>query len=328
MKLKLLNSFIPPSRFFFFLGCLAFGGLNALLGAAADYEATAPKACYLNASFDEHGQPSAKLLKLLELVGLPPLNPSEKALPQINQWAQKNLLRQSERWDTQSDQFEALRPSLFPLLQDLGFVEASSAHFNHYQGAIVHGGSLSRMHLRLSYLIQQWKGGVRFKHVYFLAGERPLDEQKENMNALMQALPFLTHEEQITIAHAFPQAETEMLQLLWFRSDVPEEMREYVKAIFINAPMKKDLKSEKLLRPTTDDTVIYWLRLKPVFGRYLAITSAPFAPRQDLVIRTLSPKEYTFDTIGPKANDHETMAVFLDELARYIYQTYKKINQR
>ena len=202
--------------------------------------------------FDENHQPRVKLLQLLELVGMEPLS----KVVQINRWAQKNLLRSGERWEKQTEKFEKFKPKIMPLLRDLGFVDAISPHFSEYQGALVQGALFVRVQLRLHYLIEQWKQGIRFTHLYFLSGERPLEVQYENRNAFIRDEGSLLkirkdwHE-----PSELPKTECEMIQLVWEQSEIPEDMREQVHVHFINAPMKKDPRNEKLLRPTTNDTV-------------------------------------------------------------------------
>lgn len=248
---------------------------------------------------DEEGQPRVKLLNVLELVGMPPLNTSENAFIQINHWAQKYLLRQGERQEPQTIRFEKLKPQIKPLLADLGFIDSIAAHCKTYQGAIVHGSFLSGVRLRFNYLVEQWKKGVRFHSIYFLSGERPLTEE-EKENPFMQGLE--------------KQTESEMTEVVWKKSQIPNEMRNAVKVFFVNA------KGNQGARPTTDDTVKAWLKETPPFGYYLAVTNAPYINRQHLVMRTIAPNEYKFDTIGPRANDQIKMAIVLDELARCIFQ--------
>jgi hypothetical protein len=276
---------------------------------------------FLHLLFDENNQPRVKLLQLLELVGMEPLNPSEKAVLQINEWAQKNLLRQGERWQAQTERFEALKLQIKPLLTELNFVEATLPHFKEYQGAIVHGGLLPRVRLCIHYLVEQWTQSVRFSHLYFFSGERPLEVQ-ESRAALMQdeSSPLKIRQEWVAPLE-FPKTECEMMQFVWEQSAIPEDMRQAVEIHFINAPLKKDSTSGRWLRPTTDDTVEAWLKTQPMQGRYLAIAKAPYTNRQDSVVRLIAPKTYQFDTIGPGANEQEKVAIFLDEVARFIFQT-------
>lgn len=271
--------------------------------------------------FNENFQPKPKLLQLLQLAGMETLKESEKNILHINTWAQKNLLRQAERWEEQNNKFEELKPIIKPILEDLGFVDGTTAHFKDYQGAIVHGGLLQRARLRLHYLIEQWQQGVRFTHLYFLTGERPLEPLYENRNTFIQDEECLLKiktdwQEPLEL----PKTESEMMQLVWEQSEIPEDMVNQVIVHFIKAPMKKDPKSEKLLRPTTDDTVEAWLKDSPPHGRYLAITNAPYINRQDLVTRTIASDGYCFDTVGSGSTENERMAIYLDEVARLIFQ--------
>ncbi|MBS4168328.1 hypothetical protein [Parachlamydia sp. AcF125] len=271
--------------------------------------------------FDENYQPRGKLRQLLELVGMEPLSQAESAIVQINHWAQKNLLRQGERWQEQASRFEELKTAIKPLLSELGFIEATLPHFKKYEGAIVHGSLLLEVRIRLYYLVEQWCQGVRFPYLYFLSGERPLEGQHENIATLMQeGKSLLKIRKEGGEPLRFPKTEGEMVRLIWEQSEIPEEMRKEVKVHFINAPMKKDLKDGKFLRPTTSDAVEAWVKAVPPIGRYLAITNAPYINRQGLIARTIAPKVYCFDTIGAEANEQEEVAIFLDELARFIFQ--------
>lgn len=271
--------------------------------------------------FDENYQPRVKLLVLLKIVGMEALNPSEKAAIQINNWAQKNLLRQGERWQEQTTRFEELKMAITPLLKELGFVDATIPSFKEYQGVIVHGALLPKVRLRLHYLIEQWKRGVRFSCIYFLSGGRPLEAQYENQHAFIDdSESLLKIRKGWSAPLELPKTESEMTQLVWEQSEIPEDMRYAVKVHFINAPMKRDPKSERWIRPTTDDTVETWLKAAPPPGRYLAVTNAPYTNRQDLVVRAIAPAEYGFDTVGSGASEQEKIAVFLDELARYVFQ--------
>ncbi len=272
--------------------------------------------------FDANFRPKVKLMQLLSILGMPALDPDENALNQINSWAQKNLLRQGERWQEQNHRFEELTPRLKPLLKELDFVKATVPHFKEYQGALIHGAMLPTARLRLHYLIKQWKCGIRFSHLYFLSGDRPLQAEHENEETLLsdQKSPLKIREEW-SRPHQLPKTEAEMMRFIWEQSEIPEDVRKQVKVHFIHAPMKKNPGSEKSLRPTTDDTVEYWLKNSPPLGRYLAVSNSPYINRQDLVVRMMASKGYEFETIGPEAIEQEKMAIFLDELARFIYQT-------
>jgi hypothetical protein len=162
---------------------------------------------------------------------------------------------------------------------------------------------------------------VRFSHIYFLSGERPLDVQYENQNTFIDdSASLLKIRNGWSMPSEFPKTKCEMTQLVWEQSEIPQDMRKEVEVHFINAPMKKDSKNQRLIRPTTEDTVETWLKDLPAYGCYLAITNTPYTNRQDLVVRAIAQKGYSFDTVGSGASEQEKAAIFLDELARYIFQ--------
>lgn len=256
------------------------------------------------------------LLELLKIVGMEQKN-AEPTLSEINAFAQANLIRKGERWEAQTDRFERLKPQLFPLLTQLGFIDSAAPLYSEYEGAIVYGALLPRVRVRLQYLIDQWENGVRFNHIYFLGGERPLQKEIETEQALLTE-DLLKFKKDWKNPAQIPQTETEMMRLVWEQTEIPEEMKQ-VQVHFINAPMKIDPKNGQLIRPNTADTVIFWLKESPVKGKYLGVTNSPYIVRQDLVTRTLAGNGYLFDTIGPAARPHEKMIILLDELARVIF---------
>lgn len=113
-----------------------------------------------------------------------------------------------------------------------------------------------------------------------------------------------------------------MVRFLWENVPAFSVIREKVNVSFINAPMKENREGIKCLRPNTDDTVIFWLKENPPQGKYLAISNAPYIPRQDLVVRLLAP-EYGLDTVGYPLEEDPSLPILLDEMARTIYQTKK-----
>lgn len=241
---------------------------------------------------DDKRQPTKELCSLAKICGMEEGN----SLEDVNYWMQKNLLRQQERWEIQEGKFESMKDELYPLLARLGFIEGRQAKRQMYEGAIVHGALLKTARARLNTLIEEWKRGVRFTHLYFLSGERPLNADLENIEA---------------------KTEKEMMERLWEEALLPEEMRLVVKVHFINAPMKKI--GDSIFRPTTEDTVKEWVKTEPPFGHYLAVSNAPYIVRQDLIMRAASPEEYTFETIGQKAYSEQKIAIFLDEVTRAVF---------
>lgn len=272
--------------------------------------------------FDEQLRPRAKLIQLLNIVGMDTSDLSEKPIEKINQWAQENLKRVDERWDQQTTKYEPLKSRIRPLLMDLGFVEGAEPHFNQYTGVLIHSALVTTVRLRLHALIEQWKKGVVFKDLYFLTGQLPLPSKPENIEALTNAgTSALKIRKEWVKPEILPKTEAEMIKMVWEQSEIPQQFRDQVKVHFIVAEMKVDQKTgEKTVRPTTDDACAEWLKTNPPKGRYLAVSNAPYMNRQDLVVRTMMPEGYELETMGPGASDNLIMMTFLDELARMIYQ--------
>ncbi len=266
-------------------------------------------------------KPRTKLIQLLQILECD-ISSQLATIEKINEWAQANLLRQGERWQAQSNKFEKYKEEILPFLHEFVLIDEVNPSFKHYEEAIIHGASLSTMRLRLQFLIEQWEKGVRFDSLSFLTGARPLDPAIENeisfRNAYNSAFK-IRSDWQLT---NLPTTEAEAAQMIWDQAEMAEEMR-MIKVTFVNAPMKMDEKTGKQIRPNTDDTVYLWKKnLDKLPSKVLAISNQPYVNRQDLVVRSIIPN-LPFETVGPKANDQEIIALFLDELARIIYQTKK-----
>lgn len=292
--------------------CLAQSNLTSFVPIVNATEMDLLSHGFTRQLFNSDGTPRHKVYQILLLAGM---DSDYKNLDQINTWAQGNLLRTKERWDAQTKKFDHL--ALKPLFKELGLLDGVAPHFKEYDGAILHGALLPRVRLRLQYLVEQWKAGVRFQKLFFFGGERPLDPEQESRQKLLddpkKRVNFVAPPE-------LPKTEREMEEWVWEQSDIPEEMRKSVTVVFINAPMKVDPRTgEKTVRPSTADTVATWLKSNPQLGKYLAVSNAPYIFRQDLELRLLSPNDFKFDTVGSEASQNKQNAILLDELARLIF---------
>lgn len=269
--------------------------------------------------FSANLMPAPSLLRLLKIVGFN--DKGALSWEQINEWTQKNLLRNNERWDEQTNQFEALKEEIIPLFEELGFLKGALPSFALYQGAIVHGASLPTIRSRFHYLVEMWKAGVRFDTLYFLSGERPLNFSFEGEEMLLSdAQSPLKIRKGWQIPKIMPKTECEMAKIVWDQTEIPDDMRQSVSVFFIDAKMKREALPGMPSRPNTEDTVYEWLKTIPLEGRYLAVSNAPYILRQDAVMQKTAPLQYLIETIGYGWNGGTKMAIILDELARMIYQ--------
>lgn len=281
--------------------------------------------------FDDTQKPRIKFVKLLEVVRMPALDATQNPIDQIDAWAQKNLLRPADttRWDLQVGEFEKLEGEIKPIVAELGFLNEVLPSFQKYEGALVLGASLPAVRNRVNFLVKQWETGVRFSNLYFLTGERDLDPKLEsNLDLVSDQRSSLKirkdwkRPEEIN----FPKTEREMIELVWNQADLPKGMRE-LSVHFINAPKIANSDPKKVKPPRTCETVESWLATNPPTGSYLVISNAPYINRQDLTVRSLSPKAFKFDTVGEAAHKNEKVAIILDEIGRTIFET-RKITQK
>lgn len=260
---------------------------------------------------DANGGPSKALCELFTTIHLD----CGTTLAETNKIAQANLLRKGERWETEK-KWEAQRKELMPLLRELGVCDAVMPHAADYDYILVLGGLQSRVEKRIGYLeslahtnpalLGKTSAG-KTPTIILLTSYRPLDPQQEPLAQTAPAHQKLT--------------EADMMHTVMNNSTLGQQ----VWADLISAPMKANADGT-LLRPTTDDTVNAWLASKPAPGRCLIISDQPFIERQTLVLKSLLPKGFVVDAAGPEADKELPIAVYLDEVARTVYQLTKVRN--
>ena len=284
--------------------------------------------------FDDQQQPRAPLLKLFNCMDLTPLGPAQDQLDQIQEWAKKLLRNHSqcepwyrgELWGYRGPKFEN---QVQPLVDELGFLDAVAPSFREYQGVLVMGASLDVIRNRIHYLVKQWETGVRFSHIYFLSGERDLSPVDHRDIADDFGSPLKIRKDWIKPTEdKFPKTEKEMIEFVWDQADIPQEMRGLL-VQFINAPKQtqEDKKPQKELPPPeTSDTVISWRNTEPPAGRYLVISNAPYIIGDDVVVRRISPKTFTFDTVGEATSKNaRVVACMLDVVVHSALETLFEI---
>lgn len=269
-----------------------------------------------SALFDANYRPTAQLIDFLMHVGMPASENS--TLAEINEWAQKHLLRRGERWEEQDGRFEMLKEKVTPFLKEWGFLGAVHAQQKLYDGAVIYGALATTVRDRLHFLAQEWENGVRFSKVYFWTGGRPLEPKLESEEVLLSgAGSELKIRKDWVRPAVLPTTECEMAQLVWEQLELPNGMRESVEPIFVNVPMGKT-------RPTTDDTAVLFFKMNPIKGNYLVVSNAQYRMRQGLVANNLAPTGYYFEAIGSAAKEDARMAIIVDEVARYIFEVNRK----
>ncbi len=237
-----------------------------------------------------------------QLLRLTDLKWDGKDVKQLVEITQKGWLRTAgkERWDAESihqDKVEKLQP----LFKKMGLVEACSPACQSYDHILFMGATVFRMDLRMLSLAKLLNHGLQYTDIVFLSGARALQENEKQ---------FLVEKKWSVI----PTTEAGVYPEMFIDHGIALN-----NIVFIDAPETVKPDGTKY-RPTTADTVIKWLMTNPTPGKCLVISSQPFCQYQKVVTETLLPKTFTVDAAGDKAPADTTVAVYLDTLARTIYQ--------
>jgi hypothetical protein len=212
---------------------------------------------------------------------------------------QKQWLRPSgkERWQVQ-EVFPKERKRIVQSVKKLHFVDAVKPTRKSYKYAVVLGALQSRVQQRLNTLVRAYNNGVRFDSIVFLTGQRQLETAEEKSTGV--------------------KTETEMMKVLWKKMKAPAAMKKLpLEVVDAPAPLGGVV---KILRPRTIDTAIAWLEQKPAPGRVLCVSNQPYVSFQDSVMKAALPATFEIETIGDGADADTSNAVYLDTVARFMYQ--------
>lgn len=229
-------------------------------------------------------------------------------------------IRKGERWDAENIH-EDKRNNLLPLFRTLGYVDSLNAINKEYQYIIVLGSLAENVRKRLAFFLKEWDRGVRAQEIILLGSARPLNEKLETKDLLINDQSILPFRPDWHFDGTLPTTEYEMMKFVTDQADIPHEIKQHIK--IFDTPMKQDGN-----RPNTQDTINTWLSTNPAQGQVLAISHQPYVHYQHSVIRSMLPSSFMVETIGSAAKPNERIAMYLDSLAREIYQEYLDAQKR
>jgi len=239
---------------------------------------------------------TAELRHLLALTNTPVGDGSLKAVVDATQ---KHWLRPAgkERWEM-PERFGDERKRILESVRKLGFVESVKPAQKRYNYAVVLGALESRVKMRIETLITAYNSGVRFDEIVFLTGQRQLEPSEQKSTGV--------------------KTETEMMKVVWKKLKVPPAMRKLpLNVVDAAAPLFGIVKA---LRPRTVDTAIAWRKQNPAPGKVLCVSNQPYVYFQDSVMKSAMPETFDIETIGDRADADASNAVYLDSLARFMFQ--------
>ncbi len=255
------------------------------------------------------GNVCPEMLQMLSLTGIT----HDGSLQDIVRETQKSWLRKpgTERWEVPS--INMAQESEMRLLVDrMGFTQEVKPQQKSYTYLLLLGALFSTVAARMEYAVNLWKSGVRFEKIVLLGGARPMTpEQGENLEKFLEwsGKSHLDYE---------PKTETDVLRFVVENIAMPDEMRALPMTV-IDVPMLQK-PDGSMRRPTTGDTIEWWLKTNPEQGTCLAVSNQPYVIYQASVLKTLLPAQFPVATVGDKAKEDKELGILLDTLARVLYQ--------
>lgn len=262
--------------------------------------------------------PAPALIELLQVCGITHDGTLADIIEKTgNAWKQQG----KERWEMEPNP-KLQKRKILELLDELHVIEELPSPIQKFDYAFVQGALLSRVRMRIAFLIKQWERGTRFDKIVLLGGARPINPQLESeaefLNRENRFLPISANWE---FSGEFPKTEAEMMKFVYEQADLPLEMRK-IPVEYVNAPMVHQ--DDKILRPSSKDTFLEWLTTNPKPGSSIFISNQPYIGYHNEMIMHILPSKFSIITIGPKADESTPIEVHLDNLARWLEELGKK----
>lgn len=262
--------------------------------------------------------PTKELQDLLALTGL---NPNLKGHELVASTQESWLRRSKERWQEQ-DRFNEMKSELYPLLQKLGCVDEVSAKQAKYDYAIVLGATVNGTRPKLVQLIKEYNEGVKFGTVFFITADWQHDLSREHPSLLDLDQPNLDIKESWRAPEELPTTELEITKALVSQINFPKGLNPE-DFVYIGTKDLTDANGNPR-RATTKDTLEDLIKVCDLEGKSCAVFSLqPYVGYQDAVVRGTLPKTCRIETIGRGASKDYNYSVYMDSLARWIYQCEK-----
>jgi hypothetical protein len=251
-----------------------------------------------------HGLPTKTVLEIARITGIENVLSLEMLVDKTQQvWLRK---KNTERWEIE-DSFADKQELLNPLFKLLGFFDPVYPTELCYTYGLLLGDTVPGLQTRLLFLKELIDKGIAIEQFVLLTGQRFLTESEQL--CLNSYLGYAT----------YCMSEAEAFLLLFKSLGLKKAMFELV-----DTPEKYEAGMKR--RPTTGDTAYCWLAKKPEPGACLALSSQPFLPYQQLTLREILPPEFSLEAAGPIDPETTTVAVYLDSLARWLYQELRLRN--
>ena len=225
-----------------------------------------------------------------------------------------------ERWELPDIPIDQARHvQVISQLRDLGLIDEAIPSRKEFDYVLLLGATVPRMQRRLEQLVKLWQKGVRYQQLVFLVGQRELNPDIDQVEALVtQTVGYMVKPD------SYPRTETEGAVMLFQSTGMMPDMKARP-ARFVDSPRKWN--QTYWQRPNTRDTLKSWMAEKPVPGSVLVISDQPHGLYQLEVTRQELTDEFSIELTAQAADKNTRLAVYLDALALWLHNLKERLNQ-
>jgi len=233
-------------------------------------------------------------------------------LKNVVKLTQQKWLKKNDR-DT-LEEVDKKRESYIYQLKEAGCIDRILPFKKNYDYCLVLGGQYQTFISRLQYLIDNWEKGVRFRSLVFLGEKRAVDFEKEKKLLLKNS----NNQIRTKVSKKMPQIEIDMMKFIYENTEVPKEMRA-LKTVFIDGAM--DISNREIVLPNIFNAILTWFNeAKPAAGSCLVVSSQPYVGYQESIVRAALNRNFEIEAIGDAALPETKVSIYLETLARWLYQ--------
>jgi hypothetical protein len=267
---------------------------------------------------DKHGKPTHDLLQLLTATNI------------TTDGTLSDIIVKTRDWLTPKNSSNKMNPKIAQALGKIGTVNAVLPQHKKYDHIFIMCDGFENILLNLSFawvLISQKE--LASTDIIFLPTTRQANPLKENSAALKKLIDQYRSVLPLKKGYPwkkFPRTETEFVQLLIAQLDIPKKLK--LKLASATLPVA----SNSGLANLAHKIAYAFLTRFGSPGHCLFITGNPFIGYQDAMLhrttvqmkRLLKDSDH-FEVAGPAADSHTPARVYLDTIARWVYEEMVRI---
>lgn len=250
------------------------------------------------------------LRALLTITNIIHNNDLDSILNSINN-TELGWLRKGERWDKQSNKYNKIAKQIYMLSTKLGYIKKVISPKNSlYDKAIILGGTVSKVRLRLTSMLEEWDNGCRWNHIIVLGSDRTLEGDISDR----LLLPSL-------INTKYPKTEIGMIQYVLYTEYYKKFSNELRQIPIMVINTSKNIINNKI-RVDTDDTIETWIKedILSDINKVLLFSNQPYNRYQEKVIKLILQSKclnhINVKTVGAAASKTLHPVIILDSIAR------------